>query len=577
MEPAKTTVIEFNKSGLVDNNMDIELNGKTLANTHTTRFLVILMDNQLKFESHVDYIRGKMEKANNVLKFVSSITKGPEINTSLMLYKSLVRSVADYGCFVYASLSKVVATKLERGQYLVLRTALGLRNSIPTNVIIAESKVTYMRNRAALLAKNFCIKVRKHGPEDIKESIEELCRTETYYRHRRPLQMDGVLAKAWENVKRFSEELGKPKKGYDIWKHNYLSLTMDLNVDLEYGKQYAHIEKKAPLSRQVESLKYEEQDVKLIDGIIEKYDFKTRPLIIYTDGAKPEGSMSTGASVVCDVEDTAYYMSLPKNCSSFTAEAFAIKASLEILLQAFRNKRYKQKSVVIFSDCQGVLKTIKNNKLSVYYNPYILETRNLCWKLKILFDKEIFFTWIPSHRGFVGNEIADILAKQGSMERADNRISTPFQDLTSVFKKEEWNDTQDLLLTQARRKGINYFCNYYKRSRKKCWFHKLNTERYFCTLINRIRSNHYNLNSSLARKGYIASAQCECGYECEDIDHVIWACPKYNGQRIQLKENFAAKKLDNCNEEAISGIIQREDWNKLYSIYQYICRINKII
>lgn len=130
---------------------------------------------------------------------------------------------------------------------------------------------------------------------------------------------------------------------------------------------------------------------------------------------------------------------------------------------------------------------------------------------------------------------------------------------------------------QARFKGKHYFNNYYKRSRKKCWFHKIQANRYFCTLINRIRANHYNLNASLAKKGYIMSAQCECGYEQEDIDRVIWTCTRYSGPRELLKEEFVAQKLNNCNEEAISDIIQCEDWNKLYSIYQFICRIKKII
>lgn len=82
--------MEFSKSGFVDNKMNIEYKGKILENTSITRFLGIMRDNQLKFKDHITYIRGKIKKANNVLRYVSSVTKGPEINTSLMLYKSLV-------------------------------------------------------------------------------------------------------------------------------------------------------------------------------------------------------------------------------------------------------------------------------------------------------------------------------------------------------------------------------------------------------------------------------------------------------------------------------------------------------
>ncbi|EFN65847.1 hypothetical protein EAG_02388, partial [Camponotus floridanus] len=220
--------------------------------------------------------------------------------------------------------------------------------------------------------------------------------------------------------------------------------------------------------------------------------------------------------------------------STFTAEAFAIRTALEILQGSYSKKEYNHENVIIFSDCQGVLKALKNNKLSVYHNRYIMEARELYWKIVTQFRIKIYLIWIPSHKGFIGNEIADILAKQGASERADDSIHVPFQDLTSVFKNEEWNDTQDRILTQARVKGQHYFSNYYKRSRKKSWFYGIQADRYFCTLINRIRANHYNLNASLARKEYIASAQCECGYDYEDIDHVVWSCDRYSRERESL-------------------------------------------
>lgn len=294
----------------------------------------------------------------------------------------------------------MTAIKLERGQFLGLRTALGYRRSTPTNVIIAESKVTFIRNRATFLAKNFCVKIMKHGPNNIKKSIEELCRTEAYYRYRRPMQEKSVLVKAWDDLKKFSVGLGKPKKGHDIWKMSYNTLTTDLEMDLEYGKQLVQLEKKTFSATQLESLNYGEQDETLIEGVMEKYNMKTIPLIVYTDGSSPEGSISTGASLLCDEEDTRYYVSMPKNCTVFTSEAFAIKTALELILKSFKDKRYKQEDIIIFSDCQGFLKAIKSNRLTVYHNSYILEIRALCRELNILFvKKKIFFIWIPSHRG----------------------------------------------------------------------------------------------------------------------------------------------------------------------------------
>lgn len=135
--------------------------------------------------------------------------------------------------------------------------------------------------------------------------------------------------------------------------------------------------------------------------------------------------------------------------------------------------------------------------------------------------------------------------------------------------------TQDVLEEEGRYKGKHYFQNYYKRSRKKCWFHKIKADRYFCTFINRIRANHYNLNASLARKNYIETGQCLCGYETEDIDHVIWDCPNHGAARIKMVEEMDKRKIKG-DKETVERIIKKEDWNKLQVIYEFIRSIGRI-
>lgn len=76
------------------------------------------------------------------------------------MYKSLIRTIINYGVpiFLDEDLSNNTL-KIERVQYLGLRTALGYRNSTPTNVMVAEAKVTTIKNRAIYLAKNCLNKI----------------------------------------------------------------------------------------------------------------------------------------------------------------------------------------------------------------------------------------------------------------------------------------------------------------------------------------------------------------------------------------------------------------------------------
>jgi len=105
----------------------------------------------------------------------------------------------------------------------------------------------------------------------------------------------------------------------------------------------------------------------------------------------------------------------------------------------------------------------------------------------------------------------------------------------------------------------------------------INVSRSWGTLVNRLRANHYNLNASLAKKGYISSPDCECGLGIEDVDHVIWECTNLSHQRAQMMKRMKDTKITNTNQEPIVKIIQREDWQKIILIAEFFKKIEKIV
>lgn len=84
---------------------------------------------------------------------MNNIGKGMEINTALMLYKVLVRSIFDYGNMIFLPDLEIQKEKMEKVQFQGLRTALGYRNSTPKNVILEEVKVVNLRERAVFCQK----------------------------------------------------------------------------------------------------------------------------------------------------------------------------------------------------------------------------------------------------------------------------------------------------------------------------------------------------------------------------------------------------------------------------------------
>lgn len=216
------------------------------------------------------------------------------------------------------------------------------------------------------------------------------------------------------------------------------------------------------------------------------------------------------------------------------------------------------------SDSQAVLKAYQNNIFNVYHNRYVTEGKKICYKLKRELDKNVTLIWIPAHIGIQGNELADKLAKEAVDEDPHDSIEIPIRDLKREFKLETWNMTQESLVKDARIKGKAYFENFYNGKKKKMWFHKLNYLRYFITLINRLRTNHYNVNELLARKGIVESARCECGNEIESIEHVIWWCSRYDEAKARL--DIELRKIGNTVEIDINKSIKEKDWFTLWCI-----------
>lgn len=259
----------------------------------------ICFDNRLKFNKQIKVARSKVDKTNSILKYLSRISRGVEVNTALMLYKSIVRSVLDYGLFVYAPNDSTQILKLERAQFLGIRTALGYRNSTPNNVIIAEAKVILLMDRARMLAKNFCSKIFKYGEIDLKNSLDNLRIKENYVRYRNPIVKKSIICEAWEYIRNISNNFGTPEPTFEVWKMDYEILTEKIEVDLLMSLTNQPNKQKCREPKSVETIiGYNKEDIDRIEKVKKKYNIQGDALIAYTDGSRPKMTRATGANVI---------------------------------------------------------------------------------------------------------------------------------------------------------------------------------------------------------------------------------------------------------------------------------------
>jgi len=497
-----------------------------------------------------------MINANSMFKFFNRVSRGLEVNTSLMLYKSLIRSIADYGSYIFIPTRGDNRLKIERAKYMGLRTALGYRNSTPTNVITAESKVMTMADRAGYLARNTLTKIIAYGGLSIKDTINKYINEENKYRYKIPWKMPSILSEAWKECNKHVNTLATAEN-FEVFINDFWTITNNVKIDEENGKRY----------------KIDFSNNEITTFFKKQHNLQDNLTVIYTDGSKKDVSMSVDSAYYIEKEEMVFTMSLDKNASIFTAEACAIARAL-----AWIHETDNYEDIIIFTDSFSVIHALKNNCINVYKNPYIVEIRKMYFLLinEKQPTRKIVFAWIPAHMDIKGNEIADSNAKEATNQIPNNSLKIPITDLRETFRNNMFKKTNELK-KQFKFKGKKYYEKFYNESVRYPWFAGIDFPRKFVTTFNRIRSDHYNLNESLARKEYIASPRCECGHEVEDINHFVFTCNIYDEIRFNFNLNHKLNMIGASSPDCVWHWLNKEEIKTLKVVYDFIVRTGRII
>jgi len=268
--------------------------------------------------------------------------------------------------------------------------------------------------------------------------------------------------------------------------------------------------------------------------------YSNNAITFYTDGSKMNNEYPTGASVYSPEINLNITHRLPIETSIFSAEAWAIFLAINTIIDLKCGK------AVIFTDSKSVIEAIAS-PLTQNKN-YLIHYIRKFWLSCINFGSELYIFWVPSHKGIRGNEIADSLAKKAVFQGHKPNFKIPSLDLYAEVKESISKLFITYLNESSQSKGMLHASLYQSSNAKLPWYHDKPLNRKEIVLINRIRSNHYNLNYSLHRKNLVPSAACQCGDPRQDINHIIFYCPntvtKSRRLRAYLRENFPNHYID---------------------------------
>lgn len=324
---------------------------------------------------------------------------------------------------------------------------MGYRNSIPTNVMIGESKVMLMKHRAELLAVNFLVKKMVVEREETKRTMDRLSRRERQELMRNSNKKGSVLYKAWEKLKKYTEDIWTG--GYEIFKTNYETWNFKVQKEMEIGTW-----------RKLKKISDEEMKTR----IRKKYKREGwKQTFVYTDGSKKKEGQYTGAAVIWPEEECNANFTTPKELTVYSVEAIAVLEAL-VKVEEINITKYQGEKMQVFicSDSESVIKAVTNCDISVHKNPYVVQIRHKIDKLSKL-GIEMLMVWTPAHVGVKENEEADRLAKEATEESTTNRkkYKVSGSDIKEEIVKKLRQDTEKEIMKEAEIKGQKYFREFF--------------------------------------------------------------------------------------------------------------------
>ena len=230
-----------------------------------TKFLGILLDSKLTFVHHIKGLKKKCVKALNLFRVVSNNDWGGDRTVLLRLYRALVRSKLDYGCFIYGAACKSYISLLDPIQNQSFRLSLGAFRTSPAQSLCVEAIELPLHLRREKLALQFATKIAANPNNPVYDTIFNPWYVDLFARKPRVIPTFGIRIK--ESLEELDFDPDIIAKFEIPESPPWIYQTAMVNLTLSYAKK-----------GQTDPLKYISLHNEVKD-VFREYDF------IYSDGS----------------------------------------------------------------------------------------------------------------------------------------------------------------------------------------------------------------------------------------------------------------------------------------------------
>lgn len=346
----KTIIVPFTRRRKLDGLEPPTLFGTTIPFSKEVKYLGVILDQKLTWNSHLNYITQKAKIALGTCKRLAGIHWGLCPKNMFWLYTAVVRPIITYVCVIWHSKTKqkTCRSKLDSLQRLACLIITGAMSTTPTAAMEAVLSLPPLYTHVQMEASMALLRADSIGKHEWHcNSLKELQRSLQCIP---PLTMPSdYMVVEYSFIKHFRVRL--PEK--DEWETSM--------------------------------------------------SFRDGDIVWYTDGSKKDGG--SGSGIYGERPRMRLAKSLGKYASVYQAEMYAIIECVHINLY----RSYKNKVIYILSDSQAALKALESAEVNSKLTWECIQALN-----QLGARNTVTLSWVPGHNGINGNEIADELARNGA-------------------------------------------------------------------------------------------------------------------------------------------------------------------
>lgn len=473
VNPLKTAIVPFTRRINIKDLRNPTLGGVTIQFKSEIKYLGVILDKRLTWNSHLKRIK---EKANFSWWQCSKLCGrnwGLRPKMLYYLYTTVVRPALSYACQVWWPKVKQAGARLElqRIQRLPCISITGAFRTTPT---VALERLLNL------------------PPLDI--FIEGEARNSSY----RLLWIGNNYTNNWF-------ENGHSRILHDLKRDDFLGMPSDLmipkfNFDI-------------PFSTKIPSLE---------EWMNPNQHFLNGDVVWFTDGSKNVNGL--GAGIFCENPRKEIFVSLGRFSTVFQAEIFAIELCARECLET----GYSGKKILICSDSQAAIKALVSYRVSSKLVWNCLETLICLGR-----NNQVLILWIPGHKGFEGNEMADSLAKKGASEKfmgPEPVVAVALNTAKTV--NGNWVNER-MILRWSETEGLAHSKKFILGTSKTKTNQLLQLNRQQLRIIIGLYTGHCGLKEHLFKVRLVEERSCRfCTVSLETAEHILCSCEALERKRF---------------------------------------------